>query len=162
MLPVVGRQKTIHRRAFSFASWCHNEQLPRSPVGVGFMRNEGVLTWEDIEKVGVGAVVVSIVGTGWAYVRSVGNKVDKSTYEQQIKEMRAEYGKQLEEMRKEFTKELETLSRRHSAWESRSERFATREMVDALNGRLDKIETRIDQNFEKLNTRLDKLIEARQ
>lgn len=126
------------------------------------MRNEDVLTWEDIEKVGVGAVVVSIVGTGWAYVRSVGNKVDKSTYEQQIKEMRAEYGKQLDEMRKEFTKELETLSHRHSAWESRSERFATREMVDALNGRLDKIETRIDQNFEKLNTRLDKLIEARQ
>ena len=113
------------------------------------MKKEAVLTWDEIERVGVGALVVSAVGGVIAYFRSIANKIDKSDFEQRLKEMRSE-----------FDKELEAINRRHSLWETRSERFATREMVDALNGKLERLETRLDTNFEKLNNRLDKLIES--
>ena len=110
------------------------------------MRSEGSLTWDEIEKVGVGAAIVAVVGAVFGYFRSIGNKVDK-----------ADHIKALTELRLDVEKQIETLNRRHSAWETRSERFATRDLVDALNVKIERMEERQDKGFEKINTRLDKL-----
>ena len=112
------------------------------------MRSEGSLTWDEIEKVGVGAAIVAVVGAVFGYFRSIGNKVDK-----------ADHIKALTELRADIEKQIETLNRRHSAWETRSERFATRDLVDALNVKIERMEERQDKGFEKINTRLDKLLD---
>lgn len=112
------------------------------------MRSEGSLTWDEVQKVGIGAAIVAIVGAVFGYFRSIGNKLDK-----------AEHEKSLNELRAEIEKQIDLINRRHSAWESRSERFATREMVDALTAKMDRMEVRQDAGFEKLNARLDKLLD---
>lgn len=124
------------------------------------MRSEGSLTWDEIGKAGIVAAVVAAVGALFAYFRSIGNKVDKAEYAAQIAALRSEFEKAIAENHSAFEKQLEAINRRHSAWEARSERFATREMVDALTAKMDRMETRQDAGFEKLNARLDKLLDS--
>jgi len=123
------------------------------------MRNEEVLNLEEVGKVGIGAAVVAIVGAVFAYFRSIGNKIDKAEFEHRVAERRSEVDKMFAELRLDFEKQIEVLNRRHSAWETRSERFATRDLVDALNVKIERMEERQDRGFEKINLRLDKLIE---
>lgn len=107
------------------------------------------LDWNEVEKVGIGALIASSIASLWAYFRSIGQKANK-----------AEVEKQLSELRAEFDKQVEAINRRYSLWETRSERFATREMVDALNAKIERLDTRLDAHFEKINVRLDKFIEG--
>ena len=107
------------------------------------------LDWNEVEKIGIGALVASTVASVWAYFRSIAQKANKSDVEAQIKELRTEIKEQ-----------IDAVNRRHSNWEAKSERFATREMVDALNAKFERMESRFDAHFEKINTRLDKFIEG--
>lgn len=125
------------------------------------MQREAVLNLDEIGKVGIGAAVVAIVGAVFAYFRSIGNKVDKTEFEHRAAERRSEVDKMFAELRLDFEKQIEALNRRHSTWEARSERFATRELVDTLNVKIERMEERQDRGFEKINARLDKLIEER-
>lgn len=109
----------------------------------------GEMDWNEVEKVGIGALIASSIASLYAYFRSIGQKANK-----------AEVEKQLSEMRAEIEKQLDVINRRHSLWETRSERFATREMVDALNAKIERLDTRLDAHFEKINVRLDKFIEG--
>lgn len=111
----------------------------------------GEMEWNEVEKIGIGALVASTIASLWAYFRSIGQKANKADVEKAVSELRAE-----------FKEHFENINRRHSQWELRSERFATREMVEALKAMMDRTEARQDAGFEKLNARLDKLIEGRQ
>lgn len=111
----------------------------------------GEMDWNEVEKVGVGALVTTTIAALWAYFKSIGQKANKAEVNAQISDLRAE-----------FDKQVEAINRRHSSWETRSERFATREIVDALNAKIERLDTRFDAHFEKLNARLDKFIEGRQ
>lgn len=125
------------------------------------MQREEVLTWDEIGKAGIIAAVVATVGALFAYFRSISNKVDKSEYAAQLTAIRSDFARQIAEMQADFEKNVEALNRRHSAWETRSERFVTRELFDTLYAQIQKMEERQVAGFEKLNNRLDKLIEAR-
>lgn len=107
------------------------------------------LDWNEVEKVGIGALIASSIASLYGYFRSIAQKANK-----------AEVEKQLSELRAEFDKQIEAINRRNSLWETRSERFATREMVDALNAKIERLDTRLDAHFEKINVRLDKFIEG--
>lgn len=111
---------------------------------------ETELDWNEVEKVGVGTLIATVVASVYAYFRSIAGKANKTEVEAHFRELRAE-----------FKEQLDVINRRHSLWETRSERFATREMVDALTAKMERMETRQDAGFEKLNARLDKLIEER-
>lgn len=118
------------------------------------------LDWNEVEKIGIGALVASTVASVWAYFRSIGQKASKTEVEKQLSDLKAGIDKHLSDLRAEFDKQIESVNRRHSNWEAKSEQFATREMVDALNAKFERMESRFDAHFEKINTRLDKFIEG--
>lgn len=147
MLPVKSLNKAFDGLFFYPTAECRSVS-PNSPQRMRAMKS-GEMDWNEVEKVGIGALIASSIASLYAYFRSIGQKANK-----------AEVEKQLSEMRAEIEKQLDVINRRHSLWETRSERFATREMVDALNAKIERLDTRLDAHFEKINVRLDKFIEG--
>lgn len=121
------------------------------------------MDWNDVWKTMFGATAVALIGSLIAYFRSIGGKADKQKVEEAFKEFRADWEKQLTLFRAEVYAQLEETKRRHSAWESKSERYATREMVSELKAELksdfQRLENRLEVSFQKQNEYLVKLLE---
>lgn len=146
------------------------------------MRNEAVLNLDEVGKVGIGAAVVAIVGAVFAYFRSIGNKVDKTEFKEWAKEHHIEAEAVIAQLRidalaavaaakveataagialkLEFEKRQDITERRMSAWDQKSERFVTRDVIVELERKMDKMEGRIEASINKITDRLDKILEA--
>lgn len=123
------------------------------------------MEWNDVWKTMFGATAVALIGSLIAYFRSIGGKADKQKVETEFKELHVEWEKHLAQLRTELQVQIEEMKRRHSAWESKTERFATREMVVELKAELkndfQRLENRLESSFQKQNEFLVKLLEHR-
>lgn len=106
--------------------------------------NTGEMDWNEVEKVGIGALVASTIASLVAYFRSIAQKANTSDVD-----------KKLSELRTEIDKQLEAINRRHSNWEAKSEQFATREVVHEMKAKIERMDTRLDAQLEKVSQRLD-------
>lgn len=113
------------------------------------------LDWNEVEKIGIGALVASTVASVWAYFRSIGQKANKAEVDAQVREFRAEIERQIKEIRAEVKEQLEVINRRHSDWMTRSERYVTREVVDEMKSQIKHMDSRLDAQLGQVAQRLD-------
>ena len=126
----------------------------------------------DVLKIALGATVAALVGSLIAYFKSIGGKADKAAVEKLLKDQREEFEKQLhalksdsekqvQALKSEFEKQIDAISRRHSAWEQKTERFATREMLMEMKQDFQRLESRFETNFQKINDLLVTIAEKK-
>lgn len=117
------------------------------------------MEWSDVWKALFGATAVALIGSLVAYFRSIGGKADKAAVEKLLKDQRDEFDKYLAQMRVEYDRQFDIINRRHSAWEQKTERFATREMLMEMKQDFQRLESRFETNFQKINDLLVKIAE---
>lgn len=130
------------------------------------------MDWADVFKMLFGATAAALIAALVAYFKSIGAKADQSKVEEQLKNLRAEFEKQLTQQRTDFSaqitqqraelgSQIEALTRRHSAWETKTERFATREMVTEMKQDLQRLEDKFEGHFKDMTEKIMKALEKK-
>jgi hypothetical protein len=57
--------------------------------------------WKDLA---IGALIAQVIGGGWLYLRSIGDKVSKKDHEKAVAELKAEHEKAIVALKAEFDK----------------------------------------------------------
>lgn len=119
------------------------------------------MDWADVFKMLFGATAAALIAALVAYFKSIGGKADQAKVEEQLKNLRAEFEKQLAQQRAELGTQIEMLTRRHSAWETKTERFATREMVAEMKQDLQRLEDKFEGHFRDMTEKIMKALEQK-
>lgn len=135
-------------------------------------REENGMVWADVVKILLGATAATLIAGLFAYFKSIGGKADQAKVEELLTNLRTEFEKQLAHQRTEFTAQIthqrtefaaqiEALTRRHSAWETKTERFATREMVTEMKQDLQRLEDKFEGHFRDMTEKIMKALEQK-
>ena len=119
------------------------------------------MEWADVFKILLGATAATLFAGLFAYFKSIGAKADKAKVEEEIKNLRLEFEKQLANQRTELVAQIDVLSRRHSLWEQKAERLATREMVGEMKLDLQRLEDKFEGHFKDMIDKIMKPLEQK-
>lgn len=114
----------------------------------------------------IGAVIVQAVGGIWLWLRSLNNKVSKEAHHEAIaaleKRLDTVEDRRLKEIEDAVRAEIEKTNRRISQWEDKLTGFARQEALNALNQKIDRMETKIEAAIEKLSNQIISILTNRE
>ncbi len=109
---------------------------------------------KEVETIGVAATITAMITWGITYFKSIGGKLDRAVYDVDREKFLETQRDQIDDIRKLHERDVEKFFARIEHLEGELKHYARRSDLDALNVRIDKLESKIDVLGDRLSAQI--------